>query len=214
VFETYTRHVRQLSYSPLDLENDLENTVFDAIARSRTTLNILPNMHTVHWSGRFKSSLVFMHGSVKKFTYRDIGFSDDFELESPEHCFMEFYRMPNLTSLSIGCSFVMKEAEVVAGAVFASLSKLQDLCLSPFQLTPRIVESLSRLQDLRAIDCFDIHADWGGEELDTENFKPRLMPGAFPSLERLSFHASFWDAITFFETRFGPGRLSDLSIQS
>jgi hypothetical protein len=155
-----------------------------------------------------------MHSSVKKFSYQDVDLNDDPDIEFPEHRFIDFYRMPNLTCLRLGYNFSMKKAEVVAGAVFASLSKLQDLCLSPFQLTPRIVESLSRLQDLRVIDCFDIHANWSGDERDIENFKPRLLPGAFPRLEHLSFYSSFRNASTFVETRFGPGRLTDLSIKS
>lgn len=87
-----------------------------------------------------------MHSGVQHFS---IALMNHMEFETAGPCFADLARMPHLTSLDLRFNCPMSDIEIVACPFFSSRSELEEIILAPFQLTPKIVESLSRLPKLR-----------------------------------------------------------------
>src|SRR6266567_4031229 len=67
-FEQYGSRIRRLVYTANSNSHIMKQSVFDEVARTRTRLDILPNMHTLHWKAPLSLSIMFMHSGVKHFT--------------------------------------------------------------------------------------------------------------------------------------------------
>ncbi|GLB38865.1 hypothetical protein LshimejAT787_0600270 [Lyophyllum shimeji] len=209
-FERYRRRIRSLSYRTSDAARVLHQSVFDDIARSRTSLDILPSLHSLEWDAPLHLCVIFMHKTVKSFAFR---LSED---TPGVNAFFEdtVTRMPNLRDLDIRLNFSIRSIERPTIMLLSSLSRLQKLTLPRFCLTTKIAESLSRLQNLECIEFQYFERQGRGEPDDIVDFRPSLTEGSFPSLWDLSITVSFTDAIRFFNASFAPANLTSLYLDS
>lgn len=208
----YSTKVRLLSHRTASAY-PLHQSIFDTIARTRTTLNIMPNIHTVHWQNpNLNLSIIFMHANIRHFTFfLPINFATD----SPRPFFLEITsRMPHLTNLDIRSSVPMHTIETEMVSLIEQLPKLKKITFPRFYLTTKVAEALSRLPHLEIIE-FQYSAEQGyGDPIDVTPFIPNLSEGAFPSLWDHSMTTTFDDAARFINAKFSPTNLTMLYIDS
>ncbi|KAF9000305.1 hypothetical protein BDQ17DRAFT_1245744 [Cyathus striatus] len=211
-FSFYSRRVRKLTYEPETMKRQLLQSVFDDAARTRTSLNMLPNLKTLHWSGELSICVPFMHSNIKHFVMvlpspnstRDLGtFFDDVAM-----------RMPALRTLDIRSVIPMHEIESDMIRLLSGLLKLRKVIFPRYYFTTHIAESMSRLPDLGIIEFQYFHEQGWGDQDDTAVFYPVLKEGAFPSLWDLSFTVCYADAGRFLSIPFAPTNLTMLYIDS
>ncbi|KAF8815660.1 hypothetical protein BYT27DRAFT_7079524 [Phlegmacium glaucopus] len=211
-FMKYSTKVRLLSHQTTST-HPLHQSIFDTIARTRTTLNILPNIHTVHWQNpNLNLCIIFMHANIRHFTFIiPINFATD----SPRPFFLEITsRMPHLTNLDIRSSVPMHTIETEMISLIEQLPKLKKITFPRFYLTTKVAESLSRLSHLEIIE-FQYSAEQGcGDSTDVTPFIPNLTECAFPSLWDHSMTTTFDDAARFINAKFSPTNLTMLYIDS
>ncbi|KAJ7178566.1 hypothetical protein C8R43DRAFT_973786 [Mycena crocata] len=209
-FDKYARRVRLLSFHAECVQPRLCPTVFEDVARTRTSLNILPNVTTLSWHASLPLAVMFMHTSVKRFVLWLPGFTPP---DTPLPFFRDLAsRMPNLTCLDIRTNVPMHDMEAPMVFLLQSLLKLRKLVLPRYQVTTRITETLARLEDL---GCVEFQYEHGcGDPGDTDVFKPKLDIGAFPSLWDLSLTITLGAAVDFMKHSFAPTNLTALFIDS
>src|ERR1700722_13913865 len=208
-FNKYSRRVRRLfvlqDYEPL------HSSIFDDVGRTRTTLNILPNLHTFKWIGMNAllnqsafNSVVLMHDGIKEFAL-SIG------TLPINTMFQEIVtRMPLLTHLDLRLHVPMHSVELEALELFRGLLKLQVVILPNYHLTANVIQELSRLPDLGVVQ-FEYGGTQGfGDPSDVHVFDPRLEDGAFPALWDLSLTARLIDMDCFMNAPFAPINITSL----
>ncbi|KAF9449357.1 hypothetical protein P691DRAFT_667622 [Macrolepiota fuliginosa MF-IS2] len=210
-FQRCSRRVRELSYEDAESVPTFNPSVFDDISRSRITLSILPNLHSLRWSAAIPPCVLFMHSNVKHFTIR---------LPRAEPiCLRPFFndiaaRMPALTSLDIRTYMPMKSFETEAVQLLSCLPRLKMLTMPRFLFTTRIAECVSRLPEICSID-FTYYEEQGiGDPEDVADFKPQLSKGAFASLSDLSLVATYKDVEYLLAGPFYPSNLTLLYVLS
>lgn len=189
-------------------------SILETIAQTRTTLNILPNLHTLHWDAEEPDicnlCIIFMHANIKNFII-DLPFA--YELESPHFLFEEISsRMPHLTNIKIRSSIAMHNIETEMISLISQLPKLKEITLPRFYLTTKFAEALSRLPDLVAI--LPPLGRASGVFTDVKSFAPNLIDNAFPSLLIHSMTTTFHDAARFLKTKFSPTNITRLYVES
>ena len=191
----------------------LHQNAFDTIARTRTTLNILPKLHTVQWNyPNLNSCIIFMHANIRYFTFI---LPYDFMTDSPQPFFLEITsRMPHLTNLDIRSSVPMHAIEAEMISLIEQLPKLRKITFPRFYLTTKVAEALSRLSHLEVIEFQYSSVQGCGDPIDVVPFAPDLTEGAFPSLWDHSMTTTFDDAARFIDTKFSPTNLTMLYIDS
>ena len=209
-FEKYGSRIRRLAYRADS--KSIKQSVFDEIARTRTRLNILPNMHTLHWNAPLSLSIMFMHSGVKHFT---VLLPLDLTTISPRPFFQDITaRMPELTSLDIRSWLPVNTFQGEMIDLLSNLPKLHKLVLPQFYFTTKVAEALSRLEPLSIID-FQYEPEQGcGLAGDAHPFQPVLTEGAFPALCDLSLNAAFHDVARFVDIPFAPTDLTTLHVDS
>jgi hypothetical protein len=209
-FEKYGSRIRRLVYK--SNSKTMKQSVFDEIARTRTRLDILPNMHTLHWNAPLSLSLIFMHSGVKHFT---VFLPCDLIAVSPRPFFHDVIaRMPNLTTLDIRSTVPMNAIQEEMIDLLSSLSKLHKVVFPRFYVTTKVAEALSRLEHLSIIE-FQYGPEQGcGAPGDVEPFQPVLTEGAFPALWDHSITASFDDVARFVDIPFAPTNLTTIYVDS
>jgi hypothetical protein len=230
-FMRYARLVRRLSYnvnSPTHRE--IHHTVFDAIARTRMRMELLPNLTELEWIVNYgvvtdlatdvSMSVLFMHAGVKKFVVWlpfdwNVGVSDEVPaVGSGEPYIREIAtRMPHLTHLDLRTYTAMHILQPsVTTSLFPHLFSLQTLILPNYHLTSSVLTTLSRLPHLGVIQ-FEYGSDQGdGDADDVQIVSPTLEEGAFPSLWDLSLTATLPDMTNFLNLDFAPVNLTSLYI--
>lgn len=208
-FEKYGARIRRLVYKA---NITIKQSVFDEIARTRTRLDILPNMHSLHWEAPLSLSIMFMHSGVKHFT---VFLPLELKRVSPRPFFQDVIaRMPKLTSLDIRSSVPMNAIEEETIELLSNLPKLHKIVFPRFYVTTKVAEALSRLEHLSIIE-FQYASEQGcGAPADVQPFEPVLTEGAFPALWDHSITASFEDVARFVDIPFAPTNLTTLYVDS
>jgi len=204
--------VRELEYDETEQEMALSQSVFDDVARTRTSLVIFPNMHTLNWKAFLPLCVMFMHSNVKRFV---IYLPSVIAEASPRPFFDDIInRMPRLNEIDIRTDIPARILEKEFIRLLPSLPDLQKLSTPRFFLTSSIAVCLSHLPKLGCIE-FQYHVDQGsGDPADIAVFQPELPEGAFPSLQDLSLTASYLEAQRFLTIPFAPTNLTILYIES
>ena len=209
----YSTKVRLLSHQLTTSTHPLHESTFDTIARTRTTLNILPNIHTLNWQNpNLNLCVLFMHANIRRFTFF---LPMDLRSDSPRSFFLEIAsRMPHLRNLDVRSSIPMHTIETDMISLIEQLPKLKKITFPRFYLTTKVAEALSRLSHLEVIE-FQYSSEQGyGDPMDVTPFVPNLTEGAFPSLYDHSMSTTFDDAARFINTKFSPINLTMLYIDS
>lgn len=196
----------------------LYSSAFDEVARTRTTLNILPNLLTFEWTpplhksfASFASNVVFMHENIKH-----LAISLPKAAGPPLRPYFQdiVARMPNLTHLDLRMQVAMNEIEADAMELFRGLPMLQQVTLPNYHLTTKVVEELSKLSHLGVVQ-FEYGEEQGyGIPTDVQMFAPTLSQGAFPSLYDISLTANLADVTRFMSASFAPTNITSLYIDS
>ncbi|KAG6867656.1 hypothetical protein C0993_012675 [Termitomyces sp. T159_Od127] len=187
--------------------------VFDDVARSRTSLDILPNMHTLHWDDSFTLCVIFMHKNVKSFAFC-----------LPLECIMSrsldravediVTRMPKISLIDLRFEFSIGLIEEGVIRLLSGLPNLHRIILPRFCLTAKIAEAASRLGKLQTLE-YQYHCYQGqGKRSDVVDFRPKLTEGSFPSLFDLSMTITLADATNFLTIPFSPPNLTIMYLDS
>ncbi|KAJ7475723.1 hypothetical protein FB451DRAFT_1173730 [Mycena latifolia] len=211
-FQKYSRRVRRLSFRA-DSGKRLSPTVFEDVARTRTSLNILPNINVLSWDAPLPLAVMFMHANVKRFV---LWLPDEL---TPPDSLLPFFRdvasrMPHLTCLDLRTNMPMRNMEDDMIFLLKNLVKLRKVVFPRFELTTRIAETLAQLEDLGCAEFQYMPEQGVGDPADTQVFRPNLKMGAFPSLWDLSLTVSLSDGIEFMRNSFAPTNLTALYLDS
>ncbi|KAI0656166.1 hypothetical protein C8Q70DRAFT_1015605 [Cubamyces menziesii] len=212
-FMRYARRIRTLSVLPADDERIRGAHVFDEVARTRTTFNILPKLSTLTWTSelreRLRSSLMFMHENIKHFAVKLIP-SDDYPLSV---YFQEIpLRMPKLSTLDLRFTFPVRDIEANLCELIAALPELQKIVLPKFTYSAKIIEQLSASPSIRVIQFEYYESQGSGDASDVHNWFPVLQEGAFPSLIDLSVSVHLPHMVRFLNAEFAPSNLQCLYV--
>ncbi|RDB16527.1 hypothetical protein Hypma_002894 [Hypsizygus marmoreus] len=211
-FDHYRRRVRSLSYHAAESPHPLHPSVFDDIARTRTTLDILPNMRSLTWDAPLPLSVMFMHGCLKVFAVHLPGSLRD---TSPAPFFHDIAaRMPGLTHLDLRLSFPMRHIEEDVATLVKSLLKLQKLTLPRHAFTTKLAEEAAQLAHLVCVEFQYLSEQGTCDPDDTLSFSPALEDGAFPALADFSTTITFSATTRFLDSPYAPINLTALYIDS
>ncbi|KAJ6544789.1 hypothetical protein DFH09DRAFT_873070, partial [Mycena vulgaris] len=212
-FQKYSQRVRRLSFHAEHGPCRLSPTVFEDVARTRTSLNILPNLNVLSWAAPLPLAVMFMHANVKRFV---LWLPDEFVApDSPLPFFRDVAsRMPQLTCLDLRTNMPMHDMEDSMIFLLQSLVKLRKVIFPRFQCTTRIAETLARSEDLSCLEFQYFPQQGCGDPADTQVFRPKLKMGAFPSLWDLSLTVTLDDGVQFMRNSFAPTNLTALYLDS
>ncbi|KAI0060964.1 hypothetical protein BV25DRAFT_1839295 [Artomyces pyxidatus] len=184
-FMSYARRVRVLRHwgreIPPDRETEmpsLDDSAFQDIARTRTTLAVFPNLRSLSWmelDPRLNQA-IFMHENIAQYavlldaTTRGI---DDFLVDITA-------RMPALRDVTVACPPGLGDfaGQSVLQSLFRGVPMLRKIVLPKECLDGHVLKELSALPELEVIE-FDT---LGGIKCDNPVIDVTLDDGAFPSL--------------------------------
>ncbi|PFH47527.1 hypothetical protein AMATHDRAFT_67573 [Amanita thiersii Skay4041] len=230
-FERYSRRVRRLSYRPeLQCKPQLSQSVFDDIARTRTTLSVLPNMHSLEWEGPITLAVMFMHPGVRRFaiclplildlTAITPGTDNIEAVPSPDSPILKTFlaevqdRMPNLHHLDVRMNFALRRIEGEMVKLITGLPRLKKITMPRFCVTTNVMNALSKLDSLSCIE-FQYSSEQGsGDPEDIHEFRPTLEEGVLLSLWDLSLTICYEDANRFLSASFAPTNIKMLFLDS
>ncbi|KXN83439.1 hypothetical protein AN958_01453 [Leucoagaricus sp. SymC.cos] len=211
-FQKYTKRVREFSYNEDAYEVEIHQSVFDDVARTRTTLSILPNVHTLTWRAYPPLCVMFMHSNVRRFA---IHLPELVKNSSLRPFFDDIIsRMPRLTHFDIRTNIPVNVLERDIIHLLSSLLNLQKLTTPRFFFTSRIANCLSQLPKLGCIEFQYFEEQGTGDPNDIAIFRPELDEGAFPLLWDLSVAASYPHVERFLTIPFAPSNLTMLYVES
>ncbi|KAF8629309.1 hypothetical protein AX15_003513 [Amanita polypyramis BW_CC] len=232
-FERYSGRVRRLRYRPGNSHCPISQSVFDDIARTRTSLAILPNMHTLEWEGSLTLCVMFMHSNIRRFAIRlphvmdltsvDTSLASDISQVSlspkSSSILRPFFadvidRMPNLTHLNIKMNFAISRVESEVAELIRGLKKLKKFAAPRYCVTTDIMDVLSKLEFLGCVE-FQYSDDQGcGDPEDVSEFTPTVEEGVFPSLWDLGLAVCYDDFTRFINAPFAPTNLRMVYLDS
>ncbi|KAH9967273.1 hypothetical protein BC827DRAFT_1264120 [Russula dissimulans] len=207
-FIPYARRVHSLKVKG-EMVPDLADSVFDELARTRITLEILPNLRCLHWNiePRIKYAVVFMHDKVTEFSF-------DYSTRTiPSLASDVLGRMPFLTSLEWMGSWRQGQDSISSSSLLRLLSglqKLQRITLPKDFLDYQLLKPLSLLPELRVVQC-DGHRS---RSLFIPVMKGTLEGGAFPMLYNLCLHSTLDDMRHYLTGGVLLPRLKNLSTET
>lgn len=198
-FIPYARRVRRLDHTAKDGVKSihLDQSVFDDIARTRTSLHILPNLNSLIWLVKAPSvqryHTLFMHEKIRYFEAR-IHSTQEYSIST--HLSDISGRMPSLTTLTLQCPLHVSAPDM--SNLLRGFPRLKKITLPRRFLIPAIFEELAQLQELETIefDSLGGASDYYGKER-APSFKIQVKEGYFPALWDLSLSMSLKDAQRF-----------------
>ncbi|KAH0835433.1 hypothetical protein J3R83DRAFT_9064 [Lanmaoa asiatica] len=203
-FEKYASRVRSFKFREATCDLDIYS-LLDDVARTRTSLEILPNMHTLEW---IYTSPAYME-RCKLFLHRRLRhLSVTAPSQLPPR--LDFYtdlcaRAPHLRTLSLLSA---------SPAYLSTLSFLNKIVLPEFHYTSAVVEELSRAKNIAVVDFSqDLKLGFGNPS-NVASFAPVLKEGAFPCLRELNLSARIDDLDRFFRSSFAPIHITTLYVNS
>jgi len=204
--------VRELDYDETIEDIALSQSVFDDIARTRTSLVILPNMHTLNWRAPLPLCVMFMCANVTRFA---IDLPNVIAGASPRPFFDDIIdRMPRLNELDIRTQIPARILEKELIRLLSSLPDLRKISFPRFYLTSSLCICCSRLPKLGCVE-FQYYDDQSfGDPADVAVLQPEFPDGAFPSLWDLSLTASYREVQRFLTIPFAPTNITVLHIES
>ncbi|KAK7033004.1 hypothetical protein R3P38DRAFT_2700446 [Favolaschia claudopus] len=211
--EKYSRRIRCLTHRPDQCTVSLCPTVFEDVARTRTTLNILPNMKSLVWHDLPALGVIFMQSTVTHFSFLIPN-----EYAEPDAALPTFRditsRMPHLLTLDLRSHIPMHDMEDNILFLLRGLPKLRKVVFPRFSITTRVAQTLQHHENLGCIE-FQYELNQGcGDPQDTEVFAPTLKQGGFPSLYDLSLTCTVQDLTTFMGQPSAPTNLTALYVDS
>ncbi|KAI0048113.1 hypothetical protein FA95DRAFT_1558387 [Auriscalpium vulgare] len=203
-FAPYARRVRSIRYQPRsdhqprsEYHHILDDSVFQDLARTRTSLAVFPNLRLLWWE-EFDTrahQLVFMHEGITEFHVL-------LQPLAPQSVMMEGYfadvtaRMPALQTLCLLCP--LGDGGYIPTAAFQTLvagaQKLKRIKLPKDSLNGATLKELAKLPHLGAIE-FD--TDGGLKSDNTPTIQKTLAPTDFPALWDLCLNSDLADMRTF-----------------
>ncbi|KAJ3500467.1 hypothetical protein NLJ89_g9781 [Agrocybe chaxingu] len=209
-FEKYASRVRRLVYHSSADNPKIRKSVFDDVARTRTRIDILPNMHTLQWYAPLSLCVMFMHAGVKHFSV----FLPSNSKRSRPALSSKTSRLRNLASIDFRSDVSVRTIEEETRSLLAQLSVLRKVTFPRYYLTSKIAETLSRLENLGIVE-FQYHDEQGcGDPRDVISFTPEFEKGAFPSLWDHSMTTCFADAARFLDVAYAPPSITMLYVDS
>ena len=222
-FAPYARRLRTLKFGTEEWAADkavpLGDSVFHDIARSRTTLEVFPNLRrlwweTAYWETAYRDvksqhAVLFMHDKVKEFA-----FSLDTETEDLMPLATDVVgRMPSLLSLKCMCwsPYYEPQCDPILKHLFSHLPKLQEITIAKQALGGHVLKVLSLLPELRVLQ-FD---NMGGIPcIPAPVIADKLEDGAFPLLDDLCLDSTLEDMRHYLTGGALLPRLRCLSVES
>ncbi|RPD53877.1 hypothetical protein L226DRAFT_495192 [Lentinus tigrinus ALCF2SS1-7] len=207
-FMRYASRVRTLVVTPAIDKHLKGPLIFDEIGKTRTTMNLFPKLTWLTWTSedgdRLRLSLMFMHENIKRFAV--------LLTPSPSYSFQIYFqeialRMPKVTRLDLRFSFSVRDIEAGLCQLVGALPKLEDITLPKYTLTPKIIEALSRKENLGVVQFEFLKHQGGGDVADVQEWKPVLREGAFPVLYDFNVNVKLPDMLRFMNARFFPSTL-------
>ncbi|KIJ12828.1 hypothetical protein PAXINDRAFT_82284 [Paxillus involutus ATCC 200175] len=210
-FERYSSRVRCLRFDSDDYVLDI-NHLLDDVARTRTSPEILPNMHTLEWiyycNDHMERCKLFLHRQLRHLT---VVAPSKYQLR-PAFYMDLGARASHLHTLNL---WAQPPGELQM--LLRNLPELRKIVLPEFHFTSSVIEELSRAKNIRVVDLSHDDNDWDeyrGDQKNVETFAPVLEEGAFPSLSNLSLAAKIDDLDRFFRSDFAPINLTTLYINT
>ncbi|KAF9244498.1 hypothetical protein BU15DRAFT_85881 [Melanogaster broomeanus] len=212
-FERYASRVRCLRFRSDKCRDDIID-LLDDVARTRTSLEILPNMHTLEWiyihDDYMERCKLFLHRRLRHLT-----------VTAPSHYRPRpsFYkdlcaRAPQLHTLNLYIRYPGTPIEDDLRMLLRNLPELRKIVLPEFHVTSSLIEELSRAKNIGVVE-FSHDQELGyGDRRNVDTFAPVLAQGAFPSLWDLSLAAKIDDVDRFFRSNFAPINITSLYINA
>ncbi|KAF4598170.1 hypothetical protein EYR38_006566 [Pleurotus pulmonarius] len=215
-FTRYAGRIRALVQNRERKTRPCTLNVFHEVSRTRISLDILPNLHTLEWSRNIDPNfcVLFMHKTVKRFKFylRE-------EMVSPPNGLTAFFqsvtnRMPDLEVLDISSILPVSDIEADMLKLLSGLPKLKEVILPLYYVSPNVSEVLSRLPNLNVLG-FQYDDEQGrGDSQDVAAPPATLSEGAFPALYDLALSIPFIHASELFDQPFSPQNITMLFIDS
>jgi len=187
---------------------DLADRVFHDLARTRPTLEVLPNLRCLHWNTPEKTEhiVIFMHDKVTEFL-----FDYDSINSIPSLASNVLGRMPSLTSLEWTNRWWQDRKDIPSLLrLLSGLQKLQRITLPKYFLGDRLLKTLSLLPELKVVR-FDTMSESGPFN---PVIKGTLEEGAFPMLYDLCLCGALDDMRRYLTGGTLLPRLKNLSVGS
>ena len=152
---------------------------------------------------------MFMHENVKRFAV--------LLTPSPNYSLSIYFqeialRMPKVTRLDFRFTFSVRDIEAGLCQLFGALPKLEDVTLPKYALTTKIIEVLSRLENLGAVQFEFLLHQGCGDVADVQTWRPVLQEGAFPALYDFNVNVKLPDMLRFMRAPFFPSSIRLLYI--
>ncbi|KAF8835220.1 hypothetical protein BDN67DRAFT_959378 [Paxillus ammoniavirescens] len=212
-FERYASRVRCLRFHWSKYRVDI-NHLLDDVARTRTSLEILPNMHTLEWiylrDDHMERCKLFLHRHLRHLTvtapckYRP----------RPDFYTDLCARAPHLHTLNLFIRYPGEPQEDELRILVRNLPELRKIVLPEFHFTSSLIEELSRAKNIGVVELSHDMDAGHGDPRNVETFAPVLAEGAFPSLWDLSLVAKIDDLDRFFRSSFAPVNITSLYINT
>ncbi|KAF9221170.1 hypothetical protein BS17DRAFT_803698 [Gyrodon lividus] len=212
-FQRYASRVRCLRFRPEKYRGDIV-ALLDDVARTRTSLEILPNLHTLEWiyvrDDHMERCKLFLHRQLRYLTVT---------APSKYRSRPDFYtdlcaRAPHLHTLDLLIQFPGEPMKDELPMLLRNLPELRKIVLPEFHFTSFVIQELSRAKNIGVVE-FSHDFDLGyGDPRNVETFAPVLTEGAFPSLWDLNLAAKIVDVDHFFRSSFAPINITSLYINA
>ncbi|TDL16796.1 hypothetical protein BD410DRAFT_755085 [Rickenella mellea] len=158
----------------------------------------------------FSFSIILLHQSLRRLALKIP------DQVPPKTVFSKIsVRSPRLCYMDLQISTPVSEVEAELTDMLSKLTNLKTVVMPRFTITSSIMTTLSRLPALRTIQSRRF-TDLGSEDpsIDVQPFSPALSEGAFPSLKSLACDSPLCNITSFFVTKFAPGNLTSLHVQT
>lgn len=212
-FQKYANRVRILRFQQ---DNDLDYSgLLDDMARTRTTLDMLPNLHTLEWVYEdvdcMERATLFMHQRLRHLIIS----APPLRYKDKVPFFLDVcVRAPHLHSLDLRVPYRVQYIETAILELLRGLPDLKKVIFPEFFLTANIVSELSRMKHIHIVQFEHGHEQGYGEEKDVDTFEPVLEQGAFPVLRDLAVTARIEDVMRFMNVDFAPINITSLYINT
>lgn len=155
-------------------------------------------------------STLFMNENVRSFTF-ELYFDDMF----PRQPFFQdiVARMPFLAQLDMRIELPARVIETDFLELISGLPKLTKVVVPLYHITSKVMEGLSKLENLGTIQ-FEFYETPKGLQDDLQVFNPTLSEGAFPTLWDLSFSAHLSQAMSFIKAPMAPSHLTSIYLHA
>ncbi|KAG1772489.1 hypothetical protein EV702DRAFT_1033633 [Suillus placidus] len=212
-FQKYANRVRILRFQQ---DSDVDYSgLLDDMARTRTTLDMLPNLHTLEWVYEdvdcMERATLFMHQRLRHLIIS----APPLRHKDRVSFFLDVcVRAPHLHSLDLRVPYRAQHIETAILELLRGLPDLKKVIFPEFFLTSSIVSELSRMKHINIVQFEYGHEQGFGEEKDVDTFAPVLEQGAFPALWDLAVTARIEHVMRFMNADFAPVNLTSLYINT